>query len=66
MIVFSYCKYFLDKDGARNAGVAYKRTYPSIDHGIAQHGAGWRLKISFDYDEAIVRGLEKDAFRVCR
>jgi len=65
MIVFSYCKAFHSEGEAKAAGAAYKRAHSSIDYGVKPHGQTWRVKVSFDYDEKIVRNLEKDGFRVC-
>jgi hypothetical protein len=65
MIVFSYCQAFHSEGEAKTAGAAYKRTHSSIDYGVKPHGVTWRLKISFEYDENIVRKLEMDGFRVC-
>lgn len=66
MIVFSYCQPFHSEGEAKTAGAAYKRAHSSIDYSVKAHGVTWRLKISFEYDEAIVRNLERDGFRVCR
>jgi hypothetical protein len=66
MIEFSYCQAFHSEEEARSAGAAYKRAHSSIDYGVKPHGVTWRLRISFEYDEKIVRSLEMDGFRVCR